>query len=138
MHIHLEHRAPRVASRRELLAFAGAATALGAAVVAGGAVVASEALAAPNAAPTPFAVAEAHYRTVAARFNGLRGLSSDDWDREERLYLAAVEAVDAAPAADLREFALSFISACDDGASLPRESTLDRLLTDAKRLTGAA
>jgi hypothetical protein len=86
---------------------------------------------------TPFQVAETHYRSIKPRFNALRGLSNEQFAVEERAFLAAVEAVDLAPASSLEEFARSFIIAMDDGESLPIERTLDRLLADARRLVAS-
>ena len=87
---------------------------------------------------TPFETAEAHYRQTQAAMNALRGsLPADEQERVTATFLAAVDVVDFTPASTLEEFARSFIIACDDGGSIPREEVLDRLLEDARRLVAS-
>lgn len=140
-HLHLTATPPRVANRRDLLCFAGAATALGAAVVAGGAVVASEALTALDAAPTPFAIAHRAYRAATDRFNALpddlETVDPEAYDHEAALHNAADDALQQAPIADLYEFTAAFV-ALFDGGGLPFRETINQMVADAKRLTGAA
>ncbi|MEG3083701.1 hypothetical protein U1707_08605 [Sphingomonas sp. PB2P12] len=78
---------------------------------------------------TPFQVAEAHYRQMQVAIN-----KPGSTDTDRKAFLEAVDLIDAAPTSSLEEFARSFIIAMDDGESLPIESTLDRLLADARRL----
>jgi len=96
----------------------------------------AQAVAVPPA--TPFEVAEAHYRQTQAAMNALRGsLPADEQERITATFLAAVDVVDFTPASTLEEFARSFIIACDDGGSIPREEVLDRLLEDARRVVAS-
>lgn len=91
----------------------------------------------PAAVPpaTSFEVAEAHYRQTQAAMSALRGsLPADEQERVTATFLAAVDVVDFTPASTLAEFARSYVIACDDGGSIPREEVLDRLLEDARRL----
>lgn len=81
---------------------------------------------------TPFQIAEAHYRRMQVAVNK-RGSS----DADTKAFLDAVDVIDSTPASTLEEFARSFIVACDDGGSLPREAILDRLLSDARRLVAS-
>lgn len=142
LHPHLKAPPPRVSSRRDLLCFAGAATALGAAVATGAVALALEAIVVPYAAPTPFRIAEARHRAAVSRFDALpEHLEHTDparFEAEEGLLHEAVGNALETPAGDLEEFALSFLIALDDGHSMPRDVVIDRLVADAKRLTGAA
>jgi hypothetical protein len=70
--------------------------------------------------------------------NALR--SADTAEKTQAItasFLAAVDVVDFTPASTLEEFARSFVIACDDGGSIPREEVLDRLLEDARRLVAS-
>jgi hypothetical protein len=81
---------------------------------------------------TPFEIAEAHYRRMQIAINK-RGSS----DADTKAFLDAVDVIDSTPASTLEEFARSFIIACDDGGSIPREEVLDRLLEDARRVVAS-
>lgn len=92
--------------------------------------------------PTPFRVAEAHYRAALAQFNDLpRDLETTDpseYRRVEQIYLAAVDEVDTAPLADWQEFADAVEVMFDDGASYPRDLALDNIYATVRRLSGKA
>jgi hypothetical protein len=92
----------------------------------------------PNTPATPFEVAEAHYRQTQAAVNALRSSATPEKTQAvTATFLAAVDVVDFTPASTLEEFARSFIIACDDGGSIPREEVLDRLLEDARRIVAS-
>jgi len=92
--------------------------------------------------PSPFRLAEAHYKAVRQRFNNIAGdLELNDpiaFYREQEAYNAALHAVDSAPCQSWDEFADAFRLAVDDGDSLPNEDLVMKLLADIRRLSGRA
>lgn len=135
-HLHLTATPPRVASRRDLLAFAGAAGAFGAAVIAGGAALASDAAASTSA--SPFARGIARYEAAEAHYESLTGLTKAEWDVAEEVYHREFYAMHDLRPNDWREFMMLFLVAARIGQLGENDEMTLAMIADAKRLTGAA